>query len=395
MFEGVPTYPDAGRFWDIVQQHKITQLYTAPTAIRTLRKAGDKFVTKYDRSSLRILGSVGEPINPEAWLWYYDVCGNKQCSIVDTYWQTETGSIIMTPLPGAIATKPGSCTVPFFGIEPELIDVTTSKPLHGNDKTGVLCVKMQKGSWPSLARTVLNNHTRYLETYFKPYPGYYFTGDGATRDKDGYYWIRGRVDDVINVSGHRISTSEVEAALVQHPAVAESAGVGVNDEVTGQAIVVFVVPKTTQTSQKLAKELINHVRSTLGPFAQPKRVILCPDLPKTRSGKIMRRILRKVVTEEQDWTNMFIDCQWRCQGRKSNGRIGRFEYPVCPRNYSLVDSTCPFSQWKTVGEVGNKKFIQVCAIVYGKLRFLRGTRWASPRKVLSHIHSMRHVQCVE
>ncbi|KXS09972.1 acyl-activating enzyme [Gonapodya prolifera JEL478] len=310
VFESIPTYPDAGRFWDCVQTHKITQLYTAPTAIRTLKKFGDEFVTKHDLSSLRVLGSVGEPINPEAWQWYHQVPGRSQCAIVDTYWQTETGSIIMTPLPGAIATKPGSCTVPFFGIEPVIIDATTGAEIKGNDVTGVLALRMHPGGWPSMARTILGDHKRFLDTYFNVYKGYYFTGDGAHRDKDGYYWVRGRVDDVINVSGHRISTSEVESAMIGHPAVAESAVVGIPDDVTGQALAVFVVlkpefdvplapsPEATHHHHikvdDVKKSMIQHIRQAVGPFAAPKMLFLVPDLPKTRSGKIMRRILRKV-----------------------------------------------------------------------------------------------------
>ncbi|KAI9034139.1 acetate-CoA ligase [Hyaloraphidium curvatum] len=298
MFEGIPTFPDAGRFWQIVETHRLTHLYTAPTAIRTLQKAGDSFVRKHDRTSLRILGSVGEPISPEAWKWFFEVCGDSKCSVVDTYWQSESGSILLTPLPGAHAMKPGSCTLPFFGIEPVILDVATGKELRGNGVTGILAIKLNKGAWPSIARTVLQNHPRYHETYFKAYPGYYFTGDGAARDKDGYYWIRGRVDDVVNVSGHRISTSEVEAALAQHPACAEAASVGIKDEITGQAVVAFVVTKQTSartSPQEVQKEMIDHVRQTLGPFSAPKRVYAVADLPKTRSGKIMRRILRKIA----------------------------------------------------------------------------------------------------
>ncbi|KAJ3339771.1 acetyl-CoA synthetase [Gonapodya sp. JEL0774] len=310
VFESIPTYPDAGRFWQCVETHKITQLYTAPTAIRTLKKFGDEYVKKYDLSSLRVLGSVGEPINPEAWTWYHQVPGRSECAIVDTYWQTETGSIIMTPLPGAIATKPGSCTLPFFGIDPVIIDATTGEEIKGNDVTGVLALRMQPGGWPSMARTILGDHKRFLETYFQVYKGYYFTGDGAHRDKDGYYWIRGRVDDVINVSGHRISTAEVESAMISHPAVAESAVVGIPDDVTGQALAVFAVLKPEFDTplgpshdhshhhhlkiEDVKKSMIQHVRQTVGPFASPKSLFLVPDLPKTRSGKIMRRILRKI-----------------------------------------------------------------------------------------------------
>ncbi|KAJ1551264.1 acetyl-CoA synthetase [Nowakowskiella sp. JEL0078] len=293
IFESIPTYPDASRYWQLVDKHKVTQFYTAPTAIRALRRLGDKFVEPYSLSTLRVIGSVGEPINPEAWLWYEEKVGRGNCAVVDTYWQTETGSIIVTPLPGAIATKPGSATLPFFGVDLAVLDPTTGVELLGNDVTGVLAVKQPI---PSIARSVYNNHARYLDTYMKPYPGYYFTGDGVTRDKDGYYWIRGRVDDVINVSGHRMSTAEVESALILHPLCAEAAVVGINDEITGQAVVCFVTLKSEQSDETgIIKSLVAQVRTHIGPFATPKRIILVPDLPKTRSGKIMRRILRKIA----------------------------------------------------------------------------------------------------
>ncbi|KAJ2317714.1 acetyl-coenzyme A synthetase 2, partial [Coemansia sp. RSA 2681] len=240
VFESVPTYPDASRYWKLVEDHKITQFYTAPTAIRALRRHGDDFVTKCDLSSLRVIGSVGEPINPDAWTWYNDVVGGGRCAVVDTYWQTETGSHVITPLPGATVTKPGSATFPFFGIELAILDPTTGVELEGNDVSGVLAIKR---SWPSMARTIAGDHRRFLETYLSPYPGYYFAGDGASRDADGYYWIRGRVDDVINVSGHRMSTAEVESALIGHNAVAESAVVAAPDELTGQSICAFVTLK--------------------------------------------------------------------------------------------------------------------------------------------------------
>lgn len=302
IFESTPVYPTPSRFWEVVAKHKITQFYTAPTAIRLLRRLGDEHTKGHDLSSLRTIGSVGEPINPEAWEWYHEHVGGKECAVVDTYWQTETGSIIITPLPGATETKPGAATMPFFGIEPVLLDPQTGKVVEGNEKEGVLAIKKP---WPSMARTVYGDHSRFLDTYLKPYPGYYFTGDGAGRDHEGYYWIRGRVDDVINVSGHRLSTAEIESALIQHPGVAEAAVVGIADELTGQSIAAFVTLKPEfsfdpSDEGALIKELTLQVRKTIGPFAAPKRVILVSDLPKTRSGKIMRRILRKVSAGEGD-----------------------------------------------------------------------------------------------
>ncbi|KAF9547132.1 acetyl-CoA synthetase [Mortierella hygrophila] len=299
LFESIPTYPTPARYWELIAKHKVTQFYTAPTAIRALRRLGDQWVEGHDLSSLRVLGTVGEPINPEAWHWYNDKVGKGRCAIVDTYWQTETGCHIVTPLPGAIATKPGSATVPFFGIDIAILDPVTGKELEGNDVTGVLAVKR---AWPSIARTVYGNHHRYLETYLKPYPGYYFTGDGATRDKDGYIWIRGRVDDVINVSGHRLSTAEIESALIMHQAVAETAVIGAADDVTGQCIHAFVClkPGVSNHSTDLSKELVLQVRKVIGPFAAPKKIYLVEDLPKTRSGKLMRRILRKIIAGEED-----------------------------------------------------------------------------------------------
>ncbi|KAF7731538.1 acetyl-CoA synthetase [Apophysomyces ossiformis] len=298
LFESTPTYPNPSRFWDLVQKHKITQFYTAPTAIRALRRLGDQWLEGYDLSTLRVIGSVGEPINPEAWDWYNEKVGQKRCAVVDTYWQTETGSIIVSPLPGATPTKPGSATLPFFGISPILLDPATGKELTTVDETGVLAIRQP---WPSMARTVYNNHHRFMETYLKPYPGYYFTGDGALRDKDGYIWIQGRVDDVINVSGHRLSTAEIESALVHHDAVAEAAVIGGHDELTGQCIHAFVSLKPhIDTADGLEKELTLQVRKIIGPFATPKRVYVVNEHPKTRSGKIMRRILRKIVNGEQD-----------------------------------------------------------------------------------------------
>ncbi|KAG2180909.1 hypothetical protein INT43_008489 [Umbelopsis isabellina] len=296
LFESTPTYPTPARFWELIAKHKITQFYTAPTAIRALRRLGDQWVEGHDLSSLRVIGSVGEPINPEAWDWYNEKVGKGRCAVVDTYWQTETGSIIITPLPGAIATKPGSATFPFFGIDPVLLDPASGKELEGNGVTGVLAVRQP---WPSMARTVYNNHSRFLDTYLKPYPGYYFTGDGASRDIDGYYWVRGRVDDVINVSGHRLSTSEIESALVLHHSVAEAAVIGGHDDLTGQCIHAFVTLKpNVEEAEGLEKELSLQVRKIIGPFATPKRIYLVSDHPKTRSGKIMRRILRKIVNAE-------------------------------------------------------------------------------------------------
>ncbi|KAJ3416611.1 acetyl-CoA synthetase [Chytridiales sp. JEL 0842] len=296
LFESVPFYPNPSRYWECVDTYKITQLYTAPTAIRALRRYGDEHVKPYSLESLRVLGSVGEPINPEAWEWYNTIVGRKRCAIVDTYWQTETGSIIVTPLPAVTPTKPGAATLPFFGVELAVLDANTGKELVGNNVTGVLAVKKP---FPSIARTVHMNHARYLDTYMKPYHGYYFTGDGVTRDADGYYWIRGRVDDVINVAGHRLSTAEIESALIAHPSCAEAAVVGVNDDVTGQAIVCYCTLKSSHAdATAIVAQLRAQVRSHIGPFATPKAIVITPDLPKTRSGKIMRRILRKVAAKE-------------------------------------------------------------------------------------------------
>ena len=296
MFESLPTYPDPGRYWNLVQTHKITQFYTAPTAIRTLMKFEDSFVTKYDRSSLRILGSVGEPINPESFRWYYNIVGQKQCSIVDTYWQTESGGHLLTPLPGCVPQKAGSCCLPFFGIKPEIIDGTTGNVIDGNGVSGVLAIATP---WPGIARTIFKDHQRYLTTYMHAYKNKYFTGDGAHRDKDGYYWISGRVDDVINVSGHRIGTAEVESALVQHPACAESAVVGVPHDIKGQTIFAFCILKSHyKESDELIVQLKQEVRKHIGGFAVPEAIIVVSGLPKTRSGKIMRRILRKIAHGE-------------------------------------------------------------------------------------------------
>ena len=296
MFEGVPTYPDASRFWQICEKHKVNQFYTAPTAIRALMAKGDEFVKNSDLSSLRILGTVGEPINPEAWNWYNDVVGGGTCPIVDTWWQTETGGHLMTPLPGAHAMKPGSAMKPFFGIKPVILEPTSAAEIDGNPAEGVLCIA---SSWPGQMRTVWGDHERFEKTYFADYPGYYFTGDGAKRDADGDYWITGRVDDVINVSGHRMGTAEVESALVAHPKVAEAAVVGYPHEIKGQGIYCYVtLMGGEEYTDELRTELRNWVRTEIGPIASPDLLQWAPGLPKTRSGKIMRRILRKIAEND-------------------------------------------------------------------------------------------------
>ena len=298
MFEGVPTYPDAGRFWDVVDRLKITQFYTAPTAIRALMSCGEDFPSKYDLSTLRVLGSVGEPINPEAWRWYHKNIGKGKCPIVDTWWQTETGGILITPLPGCTPTKPGSATLPFFGVKPTVIEAETGKVIEGNGVTGVLALSEP---WPGQMRTIYGDHDRFEETYFKLYPRYYFTGDGCRRDEEGYYWITGRVDDVINVSGHRIGTAEIESALVLHEAVAEAAVVGFPHEIKGQGIYAYVsLMEGVSASDELQKTLIKFVRKEIGPIAAPDAIQWAPALPKTRSGKIMRRILRKIAANEAE-----------------------------------------------------------------------------------------------
>ncbi len=294
MFEGVPNYPDASRFWQVIDKHQVNTFYTAPTALRALMREGEAPVKATSRSSLRLLGSVGEPINPEAWEWYFHVVGDMRCPIVDTWWQTETGSILITPLPGATDLKPGSATRPFFGVQPVLLD-EQGKEIDGPG-SGVLAIK---ASWPSQIRSVYGDHQRMIDTYFKPYPGYYFTGDGARRDEDGYYWITGRVDDVINVSGHRIGTAEVESALVLHDAVAEAAVVGYPHDVKGQGIYAYVTLMNDQEpSDELKKDLLSLVGKEIGSFAKPELIQWAPGLPKTRSGKIMRRILRKIACNE-------------------------------------------------------------------------------------------------
>ncbi|MEM1049128.1 MAG: acetate--CoA ligase [Pseudomonadota bacterium] len=293
MFEGVPTYPSPSRFWDVCDKHNVSIFYTAPTAIRALMGAGDEAVTKTSRKSLRILGSVGEPINPEAWKWYYEVVGDERCPIVDTWWQTETGGILITPLPGATALKPGSATRPFFGVQPAVVDAE-GNVLEGATEGNLVLTD----SWPGQMRTVYGDHERFVQTYFSAYKGYYFTGDGCRRDEDGYYWITGRVDDVINVSGHRMGTAEVESALVAHPKVSEAAVVGYPHDIKGQGIYAYVTLMAGENADDaLKKELVTWVRSEIGPIASPDLIQFAPGLPKTRSGKIMRRILRKIAED--------------------------------------------------------------------------------------------------
>jgi acetyl-CoA synthetase len=294
MFEGVPNYPTNSRFWEVIDKHKVNTFYTAPTAIRALMQAGDAPVKKTSRKSLKLLGTVGEPINPEAWEWYYHVVGDGRCPIVDTWWQTETGGILITPLPGATKLKPGSATQPFFGVQPVLVDAE-GKVLQGA-ASGNLCIA---DSWPGMMRTVFGDHQRFVDTYFKTYPGKYFTGDGCRRDEDGYYWITGRVDDVINVAGHRLGTAEVESALVAHAKVSEAAVVGYPHNIKGQGIYAYVTLMAgEQASDDLKKELVAWVRKEIGPIASPDLLQFAPGLPKTRSGKIMRRILRKIAEDE-------------------------------------------------------------------------------------------------
>ena len=296
VFEGVPSFPDAGRCWDVVDKYKVSAFYTAPTAIRALMREGDAFVTRAKRTSLRVLGTVGEPINPEAWRWYFEVVGDKRCPVVDTWWQTETAGHMLTPLPGVGPQVPGSATRPFFGVEPVLLD-DKGNELQG-EAAGLLCIR---NAWPSAMRTVYGDHKRYETTYFAPCKGFYFSGDGAKRDADGNFWITGRVDDVINVSGHRIGTAEVESALVLHPKCAEAAVVGVEHPVKGQAIYAYVtLMEGVEPSEELRKELRGMPRAQIGPFAGPDTIHWAPGLPKTRSGKIMRRVLRKIASNELD-----------------------------------------------------------------------------------------------
>jgi acetyl-CoA synthetase len=297
MFESIPTYPDSGRYWDMVDRLQITTLYTAPTAIRAIARDGDEPVKRYSRKSLRILGSVGEPINPEAWRWYYRVVGEEQCAVVDTYWQTETGGHMITGLPGAVPMKPGSGSLPFFGVVPSLVSEEGTE-LEGNDVTGRLCFNT---SWPGIMRTIYGDHARFVQTYLSMYPGKYFTGDGCHRDKDGYYWITGRVDDVLNVAGHRLGTAEIEGALVEHDAVAEAAVVGYPHDIKGTGLYAFVMLNAGTTgSPALAKDLRDAVRKDISAIASPDKIQFVEGLPKTRSGKIMRRILRKVAEGEPE-----------------------------------------------------------------------------------------------
>jgi len=294
VFEGIPTYPDAGRFWQVCEKHKVNIFYTAPTAIRALERLGDEFVTKHDRSSIRLLGTVGEPINPEAWLWYHKVVGEERCPIVDTWWQTETGGVMISPLPGATDLKPGSATNPMFGVKPALVD-QDGNILEGATSGNLVITD----SWPGQMRSVFGDHDRFKQTYFSTYKGMYFTGDGCRRDEDGYYWITGRVDDVINVSGHRMGTAEVESALVEHDLVAEAAVVGFPHDIKGQGIYAYVTLfEGAESSEELRKELVALVRQEIGPIATPDFIQFAPALPKTRSGKIMRRILRKIAENE-------------------------------------------------------------------------------------------------
>jgi acetyl-CoA synthetase len=296
MFEGIPTYPDMGRFWQVVDKHKVTILYSSPTAIRSLMREGEEPVKASSRSSLRLLGSVGEPINPEAWEWYHRVVGDHRCPIVDTWWQTETGGILITPLPGATDLKPGSATLPFFGVKPAIVD-GEGRILQGACEGNLVLVD----SWPGQMRSVYSDHQRFIDTYFKTFPGMYFTGDGARRDADGYYWITGRVDDVINVAGHRLGTAEIESALVAHPQVAEAAVVGFPHDIKGQGIYVYVTLIVgVEPSESLRLELRDWVRKEISPIATPDVIQWAPGLPKTRSGKIMRRILRKIAAREDD-----------------------------------------------------------------------------------------------
>ena len=299
MFEGVPNYPDFGRFWQVVEKHKVNLFYTAPTALRALMKEGDAWVEKYDRSTLRLLGTVGEPIKEPEWLWYYNVVGEGRCPIVDTWWQTETGGILITPLPATTPLKPGSVTLPFFGVVPVILNEAGNE-VEGNPASGYLCIKT---AWPSLMRTVYGDHERFRQTYFDRFPGYYMTGDGATRDEDGYYWITGRVDDVLNVSGHRLGTAEIEGAIGQHATVAEAAVVGFSHEIKGQGVYAYVTLMTGETpSDEIEAGIVGEVRQHIGPHATPDKIQFTPALPKTRSGKIMRRILRKIA--EGDLSNL-------------------------------------------------------------------------------------------
>lgn len=299
LFESIPTYPDSGRYWQIIQDLKVSIFYTAPTALRTLASLGDENVKKFNRSSIRILGTVGEPINPEVWQWYHDVVGEGRCDIVDTWWQTETGGILITPIPGVTPTKPGSATLPFFGVQPVVVKPENGEVINGNGVEGALCLK---ASWPGQARTLYRDHARFVETYFTQYPGYYFTGDGCRRDEDGYYWITGRIDDVLNVSGHRLGTAEIESALMLHDEVAEAAVVGVPHDIKGVGIYAYIILKYNQNTYtpELIESIKDVVRKDIGRFAAPDTIHLTKGLPKTRSGKVMRRILRKIASKEYE-----------------------------------------------------------------------------------------------
>jgi len=298
MFESLPTYPDAGRYWDLVQRHKINSFYTAPTAIRALMKFGTEPLAKYDRSTLRVLGTVGEPINPEAWRWYYEEVGCRRCVVVDTFWQTETGGHMITNLPGCTPMKPGAASLPMFGVRPVVVEASSGATLDGNGVEGVLCFGQP---WPGIARSIWGDHDRYMATYLQPYPGKYFTGDGCRRDEDGYIWITGRVDDVLNVSGHRLGTAEIESALVGHPACVEAAVVGVPHDVKGQGIFAYVILKEgVAENAELLPSLKQAIRASIGGIASPDFIVCTPGLPKTRSGKIMRRVLRKIACREAD-----------------------------------------------------------------------------------------------
>ena len=297
MFESTPLYPDASRYWAVVERHRVTQLYTAPTAIRALMRLGDAPVKKHNLSSLRVLGSVGEPINPEAWRWYHDVVGGGRCAVVDTFWQTETGGHVITPLAGATPTKPGSATLPFFGIDVVLKD-KEGRDVEGNSASGVVCIRQP---WPGMARTIFGDHERFMATYLRPFAGAYFTGDGAIRDKDGYQWITGRVDDVMNVSGHRIGSAEIESALVANSKVAEAAVIGFAHDLKGEGICCYVTLKAgVEETDAVVQELKLQVRKVIGAYATPDHIVLTSALPKTRSGKIMRRVLRKLIAREYD-----------------------------------------------------------------------------------------------
>ena len=302
MMESTPVYPDAGRYWDMVERHKITILYSAPTVIRTLMKFGDDYVTKYNRSSLRALASVGEPLNPESHKWFHEVVGEGRCEILDTFFQTETGGHVITPLSSMTPIKPGFISLPFLGIQVALLEPSTGKLISTNESSGVLCIS---SPWPGMARTIFGDHGRFVSTYFKPYPGYYFTGDGAYRDKDGYYLVTGRVDDVINVSGHRIGSAEIENELVTHPSIAEAAVIGIPHNIKGSSLFAYVTPKDKSLHldpDTIIKELKLLIRSSIGAFCIPDDIILTPSLPKTRSGKIMRRLLRKIASRDSSDT---------------------------------------------------------------------------------------------